>query len=361
MGGSRHSNCSVLEAIEHIEEMCDRKLNYKFSDSSRSGDHVWWISDTRKFQSDYPEWNYRYDLQAIFTEIVEATNERQRSSCKVSSTKKQNELMKLSVVIPARNEASCIAKTVRVLSAHLEAEQIDHEILVVDDGSTDNTRAVVCQISEDNPSVQYINNSGPHGFGLAVRRGLERYTGDAVAIYMADGSDRPEDLVQFLEVMRSKDLDCVFGSRFVRGAKVVDYPFLKLGLNRMANWFIRLLFGLRYNDITNAFKLYRRHVIDGLQPFLSHHFNLTVELPLKAIVRGYTYSVVPNDWINRKTGVSKLKVQEMGSRYLFIVLYCFIEKWLSKKDYHRQALERTNEENGALDVTKLNYRIELTR
>ena len=246
--------------------------------------------------------------------------------------------MKLSVVIPAHNEEGCISKTVRILSAHLGAEKIEHEILVINDNSTDKTEALLCELSNENPSIRFINNCPPHGFGFAVRMGLQNYTGDAVAIYMADGSDRPEDLVRFFEVMKSEGKDCVFGSRFIRGAKVVEYPFFKLVMNRLANWFIRVLFGLRYNDVTNAFKLYRRPVIEGLKPFLSHHFNLTVELPLKAIVRGYTFSVVPNNWINRKAGESKLRVQEMGSRYLFIVLYCFIEKWLSKNDYHREKM-----------------------
>jgi dolichol-phosphate mannosyltransferase len=112
----------------------------------------------------------------------------------------------------------------------------------------------------------------------------------------------------------------------------------------LANTFIRILFGLRYNDVTNAFKLYRKEVIQGLKPLLSHHFNLTVELPLKAIVRGYSYTVVPNSWTNRKQGESKLKIKEMGSRYIFIILYCFIEKWLSRGDYHRDA--RTSSGDG---------------
>jgi len=110
---------------------------------------------------------------------------------------------------------------------------------------------------------------------------------------------------------------------------------------------------LRYNDVTNAFKMYRSHVIPGLRPFLSHHFNLTVELPLKAIIRGYTYAIVPNEWINRKEGVSKLKIKEMGSRYLFIVLYCFLERWLSRGDYRakpgiQESFEATDE--GALET-----------
>jgi len=244
--------------------------------------------------------------------------------------------MTLSVVIPAHNEDHCIQATLRSLYEELRAKQIPHEILVVNDNSSDRTEEVLLSLQKQVPTLRYVNNPAPNGFGFAVRKGLAHYTGDAVAVYMADASDRPEDLVRFYETMIDLRVDCVFGTRFSPQSQVVDYPRLKLTLNRFANAFIRLLFGIRYNDVTNAFKLYRRHVIDGLQPLLSHHFNLTVELPLKAIVRGYSYAVVPNDWINRKAGESKLIMREMGSRYLFIVLYCFIEKWLSKKDYHRE-------------------------
>jgi dolichol-phosphate mannosyltransferase len=243
--------------------------------------------------------------------------------------------MKLSVIIPAHNEAGCVAETLGRLAEHLSAASIEHDILVINDGSSDDTESVLAHASQEIYGVRYVNNPGPSGFGMAVRRGLEDFEGDAVAIYMADGSDRPEDLVRFWQTLLDRDVDCVFGSRFIRGGRTVDYPPLKLIVNRMANHLIRVLFGLRYNDITNAFKLYRRPVIEGLKPFLSPHFNLTVELPLKAIVRGYSYAVVPNEWINRKSGVSKLRIQEMGSRYLFIVLYCLIEKWLSRGDYRR--------------------------
>jgi dolichol-phosphate mannosyltransferase len=246
--------------------------------------------------------------------------------------------MKLSVVIPAHNEQGCIEGTIRALHDRLMVEGIDHEILVVDDKSSDDTRKIVLDLQNQITTLNYVNNPGPNGFGFAVRKGLDCFSGDAVAVYMADASDSPEDLVKFFKTMIERDVDCVFGTRFSHASRVVDYPGFKFVLNRIANTFVKVLFGLRYNDVTNAFKLYRRHVIDGLQPLLSHHFNLTVELPLKSIVRGYSYVVIPNDWINRKTGASKLLVQEMGSRYLFIVLYCFIERWLSKKDYHREKL-----------------------
>jgi dolichol-phosphate mannosyltransferase len=244
--------------------------------------------------------------------------------------------VKLSVVIPAHNEEGCVEKTVRELVGRLSSAGVDHEILVVNDNSSDQTEAILQTLQGELPGVRYVNNGPPHGFGLAVRRGLESYTGDAVAVYMADASDTPQDLLTFFTKLDSEGVDCVFGSRFMRGSRVVDYPIVKLVLNRLANGFIQILFGLRYNDVTNAFKLYRRRVIDGVKPLLSPHFNLTVELPLKAIVRGYSYAVVPNEWINRKTGISKLRIQEMGSRYLFIVLYCFIERWLSRGDYRRR-------------------------
>jgi dolichol-phosphate mannosyltransferase len=244
--------------------------------------------------------------------------------------------VKLSVLIPAHDEASCIASTVQALYADLNRQGIEHEILVVNDHSTDQTEEVLRGLMPAIPTLRYVNNTSAKGLGLAVRLGLETFSGDAVALYMADGSDDPGDLVRFFRTMQSDNADCVFGTRFSKESKVVGYPIVKLILNRCGNSFIRLLFGLRYNDITNAFKLYRRHVIQGLQPLISHHYNLTVELPLKAIVRGYSYSIVPNRWTERRHGVSKLKIKEMGSRYMFIILYCFIEKWLSKGDYRRK-------------------------
>lgn len=253
--------------------------------------------------------------------------------------------MKLSVVIPAFNEEGCIESTVLDLLAALNAENIDCEILVVNDNSQDQTEAILQRVCLQHPGqVRYVNNVPPNGFGFAVRKGLEEFRGDAVAVFMADASDSPQDLIRFFNTLQQQNVDCVFGTRFSKGGKTIDYPLLKLLLNRSANFFIRALFGLRYDDTTNAFKLYRRSVIQGVQPFLSHHYNLTVELPLKSIVRGYTYAVLPNQWSNRKTGHSKLRIKEMGSRYLFIVLYCLLEKWLSRGDYHRLKHRRTEVE-----------------
>jgi dolichol-phosphate mannosyltransferase len=242
---------------------------------------------------------------------------------------------KISVVIPAHNEKDCIEETVRSLHGELKKENIAHEILIVNDNSKDETEEILKKIQTEISEMRYVNNSPPNGFGFAVRKGLENFSGDCVAIVMADKSDRPEDLIRYFRKFEEGH-DCVFGSRFIRGGRTIDYPRFKYMLNRFTNTIIRMLFGIKYNDVTNAFKLYSRETIEGLKPFLSHHFNLTVELPLKAIVRGYSYAVVPNHWTNRKEGESKLKIKEMGSRYFFIILYCLLEKWLSRGDYKKK-------------------------
>jgi len=239
----------------------------------------------------------------------------------------------LSIVIPAHNEEESIRPVLRALCDALGAAAIPYEIVVVNDHSSDRTYDAVMDVAAQFPSVRCVENPGRGGFGLAVRAGLDAFRGDAVAIVMADGSDPPEDVVRCYREL-AKGYQCVFGSRFMRGSRVVDYPRFKLAINRMANLFIKVLFRIPLNDTTNAFKVYRREVIDGLRPLLSNHFNLTVELPLKATVRGFSYSVIPIGWRNRTEGVSKLKLQEMGSRYLFIVLYVWLEKHLSKGDYH---------------------------
>jgi dolichol-phosphate mannosyltransferase len=243
--------------------------------------------------------------------------------------------MKLSIVLPAYNEEGSINDTIVTLYNKLLEERINHEILVVNDNSKDNTLEILNEIQLNIPTLIVHTNPGPNGFGYAIRYGLEHFSGDCVAIMMADLSDDPSDLVLFYRRLCLGDVDCVFGSRFIKGGMLVDYPFIKLLINRIANFIIKIVIGIKYNDATNAFKLYKREVIYGISPLISPHFNLTIELSLKSIIRGYTYTVLPNKWKNRKEGVSKLKIKEMGSRYFFILMYCLIEKHFSRGDYKK--------------------------
>jgi dolichol-phosphate mannosyltransferase len=241
----------------------------------------------------------------------------------------------LSVVIPARDEEGCIASTLEHLHLELQMNSVPHEIIVVDDGSTDKTIQILKNECQKISELKIVQNPGMHGFGRAIIHGLNNISGDALVIMMADESDDPRDVVRYWKKL-NEGYDCVFGSRFANGGGVRDYPKLKLLLNRLANLFIKFLFRHGLNDTTNAFKAYRKTVIDGIRPILSPHFNITVELPLKAVVRGYSYATIPVTWRNRRTGVAKLKIKEMGSRYLFICFYVWLEKYFSQGDYRKK-------------------------
>jgi len=244
-------------------------------------------------------------------------------------------LQLLSVVVPARDEEESLPSTLRDLYAEFTREGVPHEIIVVDDGSRDQTWRVLQELKGQIPTLVAVQSPGPHGFGRAITHGFGHLKGDAVVIMMADASDLPSDAVRYWRLLCEGN-ECVFGSRFLRRGDVTDYPAVKLLVNRLANLFIRVMFHISLNDTTNAFKAYRRTVIDGCRPFIAPHFNLTVELPLKAIVRGYTWTVIPISWRNRRHGVPKLKIKEMGSRYLFICLYVWLEKYFSRGDYRRR-------------------------
>lgn len=249
----------------------------------------------------------------------------------------------LSVVIPARDEEGCIAGTVEHLHLELELNNVPHEIVVVDDGSSDRTWSILQDLAGRNSALRPIRNEGARGFGKAVVKGIDSASGDALIVMMADESDDCRDVVRYWRLL-NEGWDCVFGSRFIKGGGVIDYPWPKLRLNRLVNFFIRMLFRIPLNDTTNAFKAYRRSALDGCRPFLSSHFNLTVELPLKAVVRGYSWTVVPITWRNRRTGEAKLKIKEMGSRYFFIVAYVWLEKYFSRGDYQKSEADEAVEE-----------------
>lgn len=233
-----------------------------------------------------------------------------------------------------RDEEDCIASTVEHLHLELRLHGVPHEIVVVDDGSKDRTWDAVSSLRPRIAELSPLQNPGPPGFGRAIIHGFSRMRGDAVVVMMADESDDCRDVVTYWKLL-NEGYEAVFGSRFIKGGGVIDYPTPKLLLNRIANWFISFFFQIKLNDTTNAFKAYRRTVIEGCQPLLSPHFNLTVELPLKTIVRGYRWTVTPITWRNRRSGESKLKIKEMGSRYLFVCLYVWLEKYFSRGDYNR--------------------------
>jgi len=238
--------------------------------------------------------------------------------------------LKLSCIVPAHNEEDCITETITQLYSTLTQANIQHEILVINDNSTDKTKEVLRKISWDVPSLKVVDNTPPSGYGLAVRLGLNMFQGDVVCVYHADASDNPEDVVRYFGSINS--YDCVFGSRWIEGGKVLHYPISKRIINRLANYLISMLLRKQYTDFTNGFKMYRDYVVEDLKPFVSCHFNITLELSIKTILRGYSYTVIPNSWLGRESGESKFKIVKMGSRYLFTLFYCLFENWFSQRN-----------------------------
>ncbi len=231
--------------------------------------------------------------------------------------------MLLSVVLPAYNEEEVLEKSLGTLARALEEANIPHELLVVNDGSSDGTERKLIELEKIHPTLRHINNAGKHGLGHAVRLGLDHYNGDVVAVVMADGCDSPQDLIAYYRKIE-EGYDCAFGSRFVKGAVVEGYPAFKLMINRLGNRLMGLLFWQRYNDFTNPFKCYRRAIVDGMKPLVSGQFNLAIEMSLKAVAQDPKYAVVPTSWRDRAAGTSKFKVFSQSRLYLLTLFYCLV-------------------------------------
>lgn len=232
----------------------------------------------------------------------------------------------ISIVIPMFNEEGSIIDTIDDLTSCINKSGITYEILIIDDNSTDNSKFIAKKLSNQNENIRYLLNENNRGFGNAVKFGLNNFKGDVVVIAMADASDKPEDILTFYKKLISTNSDCVFGNRFCKGGETIKYPFIKLIINRIFNNFIRIFVQRNYADYTNAFKMYKKEVIESLRPFKSSGFSLTLEIPLKVIKNKYTYEVVPNSWTNRKAGYSKLNILKNSKSYLLIFFNFFTNK-----------------------------------
>ena len=148
----------------------------------------------------------------------------------------------LSVIIPARDESQNLIECINEIVTALNRNDIKHEILVIDDGSTDDSITVLKHIMLDHPTVRFIENKWENGFGRAVRLGLDNYKGDAVAIMMADRSDSPSDLVSYWEEVK-KDMNA-FLEVGLCWEQNLSLSKFKLIINRIVNIMIKVFFML---------------------------------------------------------------------------------------------------------------------
>lgn len=242
--------------------------------------------------------------------------------------------MSLTIIIPCRNEGESIEETCNEIISFLKGKIPEFEINVINDFSDDNTFDKITKLSEVDQKVRVYNNQNK-GLGGAINLGIKNSSYQYTTIVMADLSDSPEDIFKYYTEINNKKLDAVFGSRFMNGSKIENYPKKKLFFNRLFNHLVKLLFWQKYNDYTNAFKIYRTDVLKEIKPIVSENFNVFLELPLKIISRKYNYSIIPINWKNRSSGIAKFKIKELGSKYLFTLLYCFLEKILLDKKLNK--------------------------
>ena len=234
----------------------------------------------------------------------------------------------LSILIPLRDESDNLDNIVGRFDQNLQS--INYEVIFVNDFSSDNTLQKAKTISSKKKNYKVYDNQ-KKGLGGALNLGIEKTQGEYTCIMMADLSDDIDDLKVYYKKISQNEHDAIFGSRFMRSSKVKDYPLNKLILNRIFNFFVKVLFLNKYNDFTNAFKIYRSDILKGFIPLISESFNIFLEIPLKIISRGYKYEIIPISWYNRKKGKTKFNMKELRSRYLFTLIYCFIEKTLLSK------------------------------
>lgn len=255
--------------------------------------------------------------------------------------------IELSLVIPAHNEEQNIGACIDSLMLYLvEQHGIATELIVVNDNSSDQTEARVQERAARWDNVRLVRRAPPGGFGRAIRTGLEYVRGQVVIIYMADLSDHPEDALRYYHTIQ-QGYDCVFGSRFIAGSSVKNYPQFKLLVNRLVNHAIRWMFWTKFNDLTNAFKAYRRDVIERCGPYRACHFNITLEMSLGALIGGYKIAQIPISWEGRTWGSSHLRMREMGRRYLCTLLMLFFQRMLMSDDVQS---ERTRAREGSQEI-----------
>ena len=236
--------------------------------------------------------------------------------------------MSVSIIIPCRDEEKDIELTVEQILKKITV--LNFEIILINDFSSDNTKKILKKISLKSEKIKVLENS-TKGLGGAINKGIDETSKDYTCIFMADSSDDIEDLNKYYETALNTKVDAVLGSRFIYGSVVEGYPKSKLFLNRIFNYFVKIIFFSNYNDFTNAFKLYKTRSLKELKPIVSENFNIFLELPLKIISRNYRYKIIPINWRNKRTGKAKFKIKELSSKYFFTLIYCFIEKILLRK------------------------------
>ena len=215
--------------------------------------------------------------------------------------------MDLTIAIPVKNEKNNIKEIIDSVKKEIN---IPYEILFIDDLSDDNTYEIIKNFQNQINEINVVKNE-INGLGQSIKNAIKFSKGKYLCIMMCDGSDDLKDLNRYYTMIKNDNLDAVFGSRFLKDSKISGYPKIKFFLNRIFNYFVSLIYLNRYNDYTNAFKIYKKDSLIKLEPIVSESFNVFLELPLKIINRKMKYKIIPINWYGRKKGSSKFRLKEL--------------------------------------------------
>ena len=238
-----------------------------------------------------------------------------------------NEIMKsVSIIIPAYKEEDFIEKTITCLLDSFRGKDLKFEIIVIIDSvPEDNTLQIVEDLAKNNTEIIMIKRKGKHGVANAIKTGIQKAINETIMIIMADNSEKSDDLLKIV-IKMNEGYDMVFENRFMGDAHIEGYVFKKLIANRLCNFAIRVLFGIKSSDITNAVKIYKTIALKNID-ITSTGFEVFVELPVKSYINGYrNFAEIPLNHFARDESLSNLNLSKEGPRYFKMVLKLFFRK-----------------------------------
>jgi len=231
--------------------------------------------------------------------------------------------MKLSVVVPAHNEEENIVEVISSIEDSLTG--IEHELVVVNDHSQDKTAELTAGLAARYNNVRPVENRNACGFANALKTGFAAADGEAVIPVMADLCDDLSTIKKMLEKM-DEGYDIVCGSRYIEGGTRLGGSKLKGFLSSLAGHSLYWLLGIPTHDIANAFKIYKRRVLDAINIEASG-FEISMEIPLKAFYLGFKITELPTVWRERQKGKSSFKMFKLLPRYLNFYLRAILKRF----------------------------------
>ena len=225
-------------------------------------------------------------------------------------------LTDLSLIVPFRNEKEYAKKVIVAIYDYFSGKKIDFEVIAVDD-STDETWDILKSLEKKYKNFKAVQGDKPPGYGKAIRKGFDRAKGNVLLPFNGDMCDSLDDAVRYLKIIKDEGYDMAFGSRYMKGGKVINYPSNKILVSKLGNLFLKVLFGIKCSDVTNTFKGFSRKSLQVIKP-QADSYEIGLELALKGVKKGLTYKTIPISWTGRKFGVSKMKILKSVKRHFIM-------------------------------------------